>query len=77
VQYSNTLLTLTVGSHLAFASIGTQIARPHVIRSTSDRGALPHDSQAAEWEELDRNAMTSDRIDAVAEYLRSTGQASA
>jgi hypothetical protein len=32
---------------------------------------------AAEWDALDTEAMSSDRIDAVAEYLRSTGQASA
>jgi len=34
-------------------------------------------SQALEWKELEHTALSSDRIRAVAEYMRSTGQASA
>jgi hypothetical protein len=33
--------------------------------------------EKAEWDALDSQAMSADRIDKVAEYLRSTGQASA
>jgi len=34
-------------------------------------------SEALEWRELEHTAISSDRIRAVAEYMRSTGQASA
>jgi hypothetical protein len=77
MQYSSTLLTLTVGMRLAFASSGTQIEKSFMLQSISPAPASAQASEAAAWEELDRNAMTSERLDAVAEYLRSTGQASA
>ena len=46
-----------------------------------DRGSLAahesgRDDEAAEWEQIEKDGLTNARIDAVAEYLRSTGQAS-
>lgn len=65
-----------------FDSQGYSIERSAELRECAS--ALPEIiadveafSEALEWQELERSAMPSDRIRAVADYLRSTGQASA
>jgi hypothetical protein len=79
MQYlnSNTLWSLTVGIPLAFASSQGPIERPNMAQIIDANNTPPQSSDDAEWEELDRSAMSADRIDAINEYLRSTGQASA
>jgi hypothetical protein len=44
-------------------------------RQTQDERDLQE--EAANWAELEREAMSSERIDAIAEFLQRTGQASA
>lgn len=70
----------------AFASPGEYVF--HVFADGQEVKTIPLDvaeskprywcgDEEAEWAELEARALSAERLDAVAEFLRSTGQASA
>ncbi|HET6878674.1 MAG TPA: hypothetical protein VFI31_00795 [Pirellulales bacterium] len=81
------MTTKTIDDHgrlalgLEFAGQTVMVDDSNPDRIVITRATPPYLSQdeeeAAEWADLERRALPAERLDAIAEFLRSTGQASA
>jgi hypothetical protein len=55
----------------------TNVEYQHLMALRQDATSDASHEDDAEWESIARESLTNEELDAVAEYLRSTGQASA
>lgn len=75
MQFLNSNVIAISLTAMMFASSDTQSEGASMVQIRTD--IRPVETEEGEWAELEESALSSEELDAVAEYLRATGQASA